>query len=215
MIRSPRPCDNPFNAQRVDALPYLEHALSLDDVMDRLSANNHRGAICGPHGCGKSALLGALTPRLQAKGLRPLQLFMNSAERGRLPRNWRSAIRAAGPSDALLLDGYDLLPIHARGWVHLQTRRVGAVVVTTHRDVGFKTIARPVPSQALLHRLVKHLSPDAARSIDIESLIKQSRGNLRDALRLAYDQAGKTPAPPSSNTHITADRVVQADAQAV
>lgn len=201
-----RPCDNPFNAQRIDALPYLEHAIALDDVMHRLAAHHYRGAIVGPHGCGKSAMLAALGPQLQANALRPLPLFMNSEERGRLPRRWRTAIRSATADDAVLLDGYDLLPRWARLWVWFASHRAGAVVVTTHQPSVFKAIARPIPTQALLHRLIEHLSPGAMSARDIETLFRESRGNLRDALRLAYDQTGQCP-------RLEAERVAHADAR--
>jgi len=185
--RAVRPCDNPFNAQRIDAMPYLEHTIALDDVMHRLAAHHHRGAIVGPHGCGKSAMLAALGPRLQAKGLRPRPLFMNSEERGRLPRRWRAAIREATAEDALLLDGYDLLPRWARLWVLIRSRSAGAVVVTTHQPSAFKTIARPQPSRQLLAALLTQLTDEDAHRLDAASLHRQSRGNLRDALRRAYD----------------------------
>lgn len=194
--RAVRPCDNPFNAQRIDALPYIEHAIALDDVMHRLAAHHHRGAIVGPHGCGKSAMLEALGPRLQAKGLRPRPLFMNSDERGRLPRRWRAAIRSATAEDALLLDGYDLLPRWARLWVLIRSRKAGAVVVTTHQASAFKTIARPQPSRQLLAALLAQLADEDAHRIDAASLHKQSRGNLREALRRAYDLYAKPGATP-------------------
>lgn len=184
-----RPCDNPFNAQRIDALPYVEHAIMLDDVMDRLEANGYRGALCGPHGCGKSAMLEALGPRLQAKGLTPVPLFINSDERGPLPKRWLHAMREARADDALLLDGYDLLRPSARLRAQVLSRSAGAVIVTTHRDVAYKTIARPTPSATLLATLIERLSAEHAKQIDAAALLKSCKGNLRDALRLAYDEA--------------------------
>ena len=182
-----RPCDNPFNAQRIDSLPYLEYEYALSEVAMRLKRHGYRGAISGPHGCGKTAMLQALGDQLMEHGLTPLPLFINQDRKHALPNDWRRTIRNARHTDALLLDGYDLLPMWARGWVLFASMRAGAVVVTTHREVRFKTIACPTPSRVILRRLIAQLAPTLEDSIDSDQLFDRCDGNLRDALRLAYD----------------------------
>jgi len=203
-----RPCDNPFNAQRMDALGYIEFEYVLSEVASRLERHGYRGAICGPHGCGKTAMLQALGDQLMEHGLTPLPLFINSDRNQALPADWRRTIRRAKQTDALLLDGYDLLPMWARAWVWFASRRAGAVVVTTHREVRFKTLARPTPSRILLKQLVEQLAPTLMDEIDTDRLFDQSGGNLREALRLAYDQFAahgvKTPRPASGRPTIAA-----------
>lgn len=181
-----RPADNPFNAQRVDRLAYIDHDHALTAVAAHLKQRNYRGALCAPHGHGKSALLRALGEHLMEHGLAPLPLFMNADERGRLPRTWRRTVAAARPTDALLLDGYDLLPAWARLWVVFRSRRAGALIVTTHRDGYLPTVARPESSPALLRRLIDELSPTGCETLDVEKLYHESNGNLRDALERAY-----------------------------
>lgn len=183
-----RPCDNPFNAQRIDSLPYLEFEYALSDVALRLKRHGYRGAITGPHGCGKTAMLQALGDQLMEHGLTPLPLFINQDRKHALPKDWRRTIRSARHTDALLLDGYDLLPIWARAWVWFASRRAGAVVVTTHKDVRFNTVAKPTSSRILLKKLVTKLAPSLGDSIDSDRLFERCEGNLREALRLAYDQ---------------------------
>jgi hypothetical protein len=190
-----RPCDNPFNAQRIDALPYVEFEYVLSEVAIRLKRHGYRGAICGPHGCGKTAMLQALGDQLMDHGFTPLPLFINQNRTQALPDEWRRAIRRARPTDALLLDGYDLLPWWARAWVCFASRRAGAVVLTTHRDVWYKSIARPRASPALFRKLVTRLSKAHAESMDTDRLFDQANGNLREALRLAYDRLGSDDPP--------------------
>lgn len=184
-----RPCDNPFNAQRIDSLDYIEFDHTLPEIADRLQQRSYRGAICGPHGSGKTAMLQALGDELMHRGLSPLPLFINSDQRGQLPADWARAIRRAKPTDVLLLDGYDLLPAWARAWALFASRKAGGVVVTTHHTVFLETVARPQTSPVLLNQLVHQLAPniDGELKFDIDALYRKASGNLRDALRMAYD----------------------------
>lgn len=184
-----RPIDNPFRAQRTDALAFVEFDLTVLGVAQDLAKHNHRGALVGPHGTGKSTLLQALGDHLVPHGLCPLPLFMNSDERGTFPTVWRRTIANAHPNDLLLLDGYDLLPIWARAWVLHKSRPAGGLIVTSHRHTRLPTVAITRTSPALLEQLLDELDPVAAEQIDAFSLYRRCDGNLRDALRLAYDQA--------------------------
>lgn len=187
MSHAMRPCDNPFNAQRIDALPYLPLAVRIDEVMSRLQTHGYRGALVGPHGCGKSALLDALGDELEADGLTARRLFINRDRPEALPGDWRDAVWLAGPTDALLLDGYDLLPRWARAWVLLRSRGAGAVIATTHQKARLPTVAEPKPTVAVFSALLEQLAPQVVRHDMSQRLFQQAQGNLRDALRLAYD----------------------------
>lgn len=156
--------------------------------MDRLAAQGYRGAICGPHGIGKSAMLAALGPRLTAAGFRPIPLFTNRDAGGQLPKDWRASIGLATKRDALLLDGFDTLSPFFRLAVRWVSRRAGAVVVTTHQPGWPKPIAEPVASAQLLAALMDRLSPGSSDLLDADVLFREAGGNLRVALRLAYDR---------------------------
>lgn len=182
-----RPSDNPFNPRRVDELAFVEHDHALAEVADRLRQCRYRGAIVGPRGSGKSAMLQALGDELMAHGLTPLSLFADEQRHRALPMNWRKTVGRARPTDALLLDGYDLLPVWARAWVLVASQRAGAVIVTSEREVRLPTIARPNASSTLLRELIGQLDPSADQRIDVDAIFQEARGNLRDALKLAYD----------------------------
>lgn len=184
-----RPIDNPFRAQRTDALAFVELDLSVLGVAQHLAKHKNRGALVGPHGTGKSTLLQALGDHLVPQGLSPLPLFMNSDERGTFPTVWRRTVANAHSNDLLLLDGYDLLPFWARAWVLYKSRAAGGLIVTSHRHTRLPTVAITRTSPALLEQLLHDLDPASARQIDARALWRQCQGNLRDALRLAYDQA--------------------------
>lgn len=160
----------------------------VSEVVALLERRGYRGALVGPHGTGKTTLLREVGDRLIEAGLAPMPLFMNSDDRGTLPRHWKSAIRMAGHGDALLLDGYDLLPRWARLWVMHASRGASAVVVTSHRRCVWKTVAKTSSSPAVLERLVAQLTgEDAADSVGLDALWHKHHGNLRDALRELYD----------------------------
>lgn len=188
----PNPIDNPFDAHYLGHLRYVESDYKLAALADRLKQSRYRGTICGPRGCGKSALLKALGDRLMEHGLTPLPLYADNGERGALPADWMRTVRRARPTDVLLLDGYGRLPIWARTWVLIASRRAGGVIVTSPRSGILPTIARPTTSPLLLRQLIDQLAPTANGSIDHERLYREADGNLREAFRLAYERYAQT-----------------------
>lgn len=187
-----RPAENPFRVQRVDALGFVESDLSVQGVAERLARLGYRGAIIGRHGTGKTTLLRELGDYLVGHGLSPLPLFMNTDQQGRFPQQWRRTIAKARSTDLLMLDGYDHLPRWARAWVLLRSRSAGGLVVTSHRHARLDTIAITRTSPALLEQLLEELDPAGAPRFDTIGLYRKAEGNLREALRLAYDlRAGR------------------------
>lgn len=169
--------------ERSETLDYIAYDYELGEVASRLKRHRYRGAICGPAGCGKSTMLHALGDELMAHGLTPLPLSVERDRARALPTDWRRTIRKARHTDALLLDGYGLLPAWARLWVWFASRRAGAVVVTAKRVVRYKTLAKPRPTKQLLQQLAQKLEPASGTEIDYSALFDQCSGNLREALR--------------------------------
>ena len=176
--------DHLLNLKRIDAMSYIPYEYEMQEVALRLKRHGYRGAICGPRGSGKSVMLHALSDELLVHGLTPLPLVMDADKRGTMPTEWRRAIRKARPTDALLLDGYDLLPAWSRAWVCFASRRAGAVVVTSHHDVRYQTLARPKPTAKLLQLLSEQLYYAGHSGIDYDAALHRSGGDLREALKL-------------------------------
>lgn len=182
--------------ERIDTLDYIPYEYELQEVATRLKRHGYRGAICGPAGCGKSVMLQALGDELMTHGLTPLPLLIEDDRVKALPTDWRRTIRKARHTDALLLDGYDLLPAWARVWVGFASRRAGAVIVTAQREVRYKTLAKPKPNKHLLNRLARQILPASSPDTDYGVFFDKCKGNLRDALRMACDESTKlNPAP--------------------
>ncbi|MEO0474953.1 MAG: hypothetical protein AAF085_03135 [Planctomycetota bacterium] len=169
--------------ERIDTLDYIAYEYEPEEMAERLSRHGYRGAICGPEGCGKSVMLQALGDELMAHGLTPLPLSIEQGDGYTLPTEWRRTIRKARPTDALLLDGYGLLPVWSRLWVWIASRHAGAVVVTAPRQVRYQTLAKPRPSKHMLKQLAERIAPTRSASIDCDTLFDQCGGNLREALR--------------------------------
>ena len=184
-ISSSTAAPNGLRTSQSNGLGYIATGETTEQIAHRLKQHSYRGAICGPSGCGKTILLQALGDELMAHGLSPLPLLIESERKKALPADWRRTIRNARPTDALLLDGYDLLPRSARAWVWFATMRAGAVIVTSTKPVAFTTLAKPKPTAQLLGQLIARKLPTAQADVDADALFEQSGGDLRIAMNSA------------------------------
>lgn len=180
--------DNPFAVHRLLRVRYRLGDAGWAELLARLAAHRWRGAIVGPHGSGKTTLLEDLGARLGVAGWRIHWIRLSDEMRAVPAEFFRDVAPALGSRDVLLVDGAEQL--HAGAWwlLYLRTRRVGALVVTTHRPGRLPTVQRCVTSAALLRELVSELGesitlPAAA------ALHARHHGNLREALRELYDLA--------------------------
>jgi hypothetical protein len=178
---------NPFRSERIEALPFRfvdGEVGGWDDLLRRLTRNNGRGALVGPKGSGKTTLLEELGRRLTARGLVVTLVRLSSSHR-ELPTP-----RAAGPGDAVLIDGAEQLSSWRWLLLRFRMRAAGAFVVTVHRGGRLPTVMRTRTSEALVHDLVRALLPAGAPTPDpalVTSLFQRHAANVREVLRALYD----------------------------
>lgn len=184
---------NPFIAQciRPGAIDFIfPPGVTKEQLVDKLRANRWRGAIIGAHGSGKSTLMHALRPALEAAG-RPVVLFeLHDGER-RLP----TSLRAAGvaPGGMVLVDGYEQLSWWSKLlllWVCGRLRC--GLLVTAHRLVALPTLWVTQTSEELAVAVVRKLATvehgDSVVTADeIARAFVSHDGNIREMLFGLYD----------------------------
>ena len=181
--------DNPFAAQRLEAIPYRLSGPTWEELLDRLAALRFRAALAGPHGRGKTTLLEELVRRLAERGLRTRTVTLREGDR-RLSREQRETLfRDLTARDVLLVDGAEQLGRLA--WLEIRTRSraAGGLVITSHRPGLLPTLHECRTTPELLAGIVADLvgRDEAERLPPAEDLLVRHGGNVRDALRELYD----------------------------
>jgi hypothetical protein len=181
--------DNPFATHRLDALRYRPQGESWEDMFGRLATMGWRGAVVGPEGSGKTALMHDLAPKLKEIGLHVESLRLGFGQRT-LPvdtlRRLSSLLDAQG---ALLLDGAEQLG--PMGWrsVARSARRAGVLVITLHRPGRLPTWVRCEPSEALFLELASELAGGSSGGVEqaAREAFAAHGGNVRSSLLSLYD----------------------------
>lgn len=175
--------DNPFQTERLLALSYHHSGTSLEQLLDRLLAQQGRGALIGPPGRGKSTLLRDFAGLFRERGYRVHPLRW-TREFPRFTNADRSAIATGfGPRDAILFDGAELMGRVRFAWFRFRVRTAGVLLITSHTDGFLPLLHRCETSPELLRSLVGRLTPD---SIEPEVLLARHQGDVREALRELY-----------------------------
>lgn len=187
----PRP-GNPFSARNIrpGAIPYFfAEGQDAGMLLERLQQHGWFGQIVGPHGSGKSALLAALIPSIEASGRRVMLLELHDGAR-RLPIGLAGCGLPAG--SLLAVDGYEQLTRWNRWRVRRYCRRHGlGLLVTAHASVGLPELAHTRSGLGIARRLVDHLlGPHASRvsSEELQRGLALHEGNLRELLFDLYDR---------------------------
>lgn len=182
---------NPFATcwTRPGALPFRFPAgQSAERLIAKLSANDWRGAIVGPHGCGKSTLVEALTPALLAAGRHVRHLALRDRQR-RLPPEF---LADHGDAWILVVDGYEQLGWLARRRLTRYCRRHRAgLLVTAHREAGLPLLVRLAPDRPLVESLVADLAARVSTPItaaDIAACHACHGSNVREIFFSLYDR---------------------------
>lgn len=186
------PTENPFCTRRVrpGALPFLFPTdQTAETLVARLAGNGWWGQITGPHGSGKSALLAALTPAIEAQGRQALLIELHDGDR-RLPRDLRQLPRQ-NRSTLVIVDGYEQLSRWSRWSLKRGCRRRGCgLLVTAHGPAGLPELFRAAVDLPLAQRIVTQLLVGHAVSVapdEVAACLGRHGGNLREALFALYD----------------------------
>jgi energy-coupling factor transporter ATP-binding protein EcfA2 len=183
---------NPFATRfiRPGVIPYLfPPGVSAESLVAALAAQNWRGAIIGPHGSGKSSLLVALKPVLEARGRKVISQQLQGGEK---QVRWGELDLAGWTSQVLLIiDGYEQLSSWQRLLLQARCRLSGAgLLVTAHQPVGLQAIFTTKPTAELTQSVVNQLLPEEDVRIlasDIEREFVRTKGDVRETLLALYD----------------------------
>jgi len=164
-------------------------------LIGRLQALRWRGAIVGPQGSGKTTLLEELARRLGRRGIGKRMVRIDNEGRRWPLRFLRGAAADTGPDEVLLVDGADALGPIAWRWVGRLSRRIGGLVVTSHRLGLLPTLHECSTSPELLAGIVSELTPHhACAGVQAaRRLFAEHDGDLRAALRALYDASAALP----------------------
>jgi hypothetical protein len=149
-----------------------------------------RGAVHGPHGSGKSALLATLLPALRAAGYVPWQVALHDGQRTLAAEDWRT-LRGLPAGSVVAIDGYEQLGRLARWRVRWRCRRRGhGLLVTAHGPAGLPVLVRTEVSPALARRVIARLRPgvEAPAESELSGRLRAWGGNLREVLFELYDE---------------------------
>jgi hypothetical protein len=166
----------------------LPEAITLETLVVQMAAADWRGQIIGPHGSGKSSLLAALRPALEAAG-RELEWFALRLGQRSLPANARMAADWSATTQ-IVIDGYEQLGWPARWWIQRAARRQKAgLLVTAHTDVGLPTLWNTLASEPLAQRIVAELlaGDELIAPEDVSRCYQSHGGNVREMLLGLYD----------------------------
>ena len=186
--------DNPFCTRRVrpGAIPFrFPDGDSAEQLLDRLRANQWRGAIVGPHGSGKSTLLATLEPLLVNAGRDVRRVTLRDRQRT-LPKGFFH-YGTLNDTTLAMVDGFEQLGCLSR-WMLLVKcySRGSGLLVTAHKPVHLPEVFRPAPSLEVAQQLSRELLSTCDERIeitdsDIAAAFARHPDNLRETLFALYD----------------------------
>src|SRR5258706_954434 len=144
--------ENPFCSARVMGIHYrFPEGLSWASLVGRLQQLGNRAALVGSEGAGKTTLVEQLEPRLNDLGFRTM-LLRASAD-GLVDLVPRSLTN----HDFLLLDSAERLRWWRWRTFTWSSRRLGGLVITSHRPSPLPTLVACKTSPQLFERIVRDL----------------------------------------------------------
>jgi GTPase SAR1 family protein len=147
------------------------------------------GAVVGPHGVGKSALITALAEWMEQHQISCLRVELHDGQRTLDQEIWNSLEDRS--EIVLMVDGFEQLST----WTRYQLRRLCrkrrlGLIGTAHSDVELPLLYAPEPNEDLAWKIVQLLlqrgEPLITRE-DVHESFARHQGNLREMLFDLYD----------------------------
>ena len=184
---------NPFSATRIrpGTIDFIfEHGKTLTQLVDQLESNQWNGAITGLHGTGKSTLLAAMIPAIEARG-RIVKCVTLSAGQRTLPRDYLGSLRETAGQGVAAVDGIEQLSAWSRLRLNRNCKAQHAgLLVASHRAARLPVIYQTAIDVPRAWRVVERFQdgfPPLVRLSDLVERLAQRHGNVREALFDLYD----------------------------
>jgi hypothetical protein len=184
---------NPFSAARLrpGTIAFIfEHGKNLAQIVDALEANRWRGEITGRHGTGKSTLLAAMCPAIEARG-RIVKSVTLAAGQRKLPRGYLAGLRHTAGLGVAVVDGIEQLGLWDRWRLRRCCKVNGAgLLAATHRTAGLPGIYQTAIDVPRAWMVVERFQEGYAPLVRISDLVEglaRRHGNFREALFDLYD----------------------------
>jgi len=165
----------------------------VESLAVRFLRDGQCGQIVGPHGCGKTSLVYAMTRSLQT-AFREIQ-FLVIRRQGWL--GFRSekiaGLHGSGDSDLLVVDGVETLsPIQRWCLVGSCRYRNCGLLLTSHQELlGVPILKKLMPSFSHFEQIVEHLTRSehaTVQSSSVREAYDRNDGNYREGLMFLYDE---------------------------
>ena len=192
-IQATRARDNPFRTERILQMRYRLKDVTLDELLTRFERMRSRAAVIGPHGSGKTTLLEDFQLRLHEKGFGTRFIRLDEEQSTFSARFLKKLFSGLTARDILLVDGAEQMSPVAWRWFRWRARKIGGLIITTHRAGRLPTLWECRTSPALLAGIATDLLGVESGTIleRAERLFEKYHGNLREALREWYDLAAQ------------------------
>lgn len=170
--------------ERIASVPFRFDHGDWDSNLRWLERLNYRAAIVGKKGSGKTTLLAELADRLHDV------CYINLPhDREGHAELLRQAEKGIEKGQRILVDGIERLTWYQREKLFFQTAGQAGLIVAVHRRCRLPTWITCRTDESLMAQIVDDLkigSPQVnAAAMDA---FQKTHGNIRDALRLLYDQ---------------------------
>lgn len=183
--------ENPFRTAKVHALPFLwPEGVTPDSLVRKWEALGRSGAICGPHGNGKSTFLREWSAHLAGRGWQ-IEALTLTEEFPRLPAGFAQKWTVARPNTLAVLDGAEQLSRWQRRIWKKATANAGGRIITCHRPLFLDVLLHLETRAEQLETLLEMLPGVNVANLPVPpgELMQRFSGDVRLVFRHLYDCA--------------------------